>query len=374
MGGAERVVCTLANGLVERGHQVVISNYEGNGRPNFELNERVQLSNGKSFRGVQAKHGRVSRALPRFFQQFPSVSWWRDNGDMIDRWSSSILHHKPDVVVGFLPHTFTPLSVGLGQQIPFVVSLQNSPQRDLFDPAQHNPSIHDRRLRQRAVESASSVVVLRPEYVSALPKNAVRRASCIGNSFKTFKGRRDDVETYKQIIAAGRFTTVKRFDILIRAMEIVRHEYPDWKLVIYGDGPERENLLNLRRELWLQRNVILPGTTSRLQHHMKQSDIFAIPSQYEGFPLVLGEAFSVALPAVGFADCTGVNTMIPESKGGLIVRDRTPEALGSAILELIGDDQKRRRFGRRGQDYIREFSDEKFISSWERVLDSAIRG
>ncbi|MCA1439329.1 glycosyltransferase [Ensifer sp. IC4062] len=373
MGGAERVVCTLANGLAQHGHEVIISNYEGRGRPNFDLDDRVRLLNGKDFRGHQTKHGRLNRALPDSLRKIPSVAWWKDNGDIIDRWSSSILSHTPDVVVGFLPHTFTPLSVGLTGRVPLVVSLQNSPQRDLFDPTQHNPSAYDRWKRQRAAKLAQSVVVLRPEYISALPHAIARKATSIGNSFKPFRGRRDDTQTYRQIIAAGRFTAVKRFDTLIEAMDIVRRSHPDWRLVIYGDGPERDRLLSLRRELWLQRNVILPGTTSRLQHHMKQSDVFVIPSIYEGFPLVLGEAFSVALPAVGFFDCTGVNTMIPESKGGILAQERTPEALADAIVKLIDDDEMRRRFGRRAQDYIRGFSEEKFISSWEKVLHDAVR-
>src|SRR5690606_5104990 len=90
----------------------------------------------------------------------------------------------------------------------------------------------------------------------------------------------------KKIIALGRLTRQKGFDILIQAM----HKIPQpWHLEIWGDGEEKYNLQCLINLLNLQEHIILKGNTNQPFNILRQADLFVLSSRYEGFGLVLVE-------------------------------------------------------------------------------------
>lgn len=103
------------------------------------------------------------------------------------------------------------------------------------------------------------------------------------------------------LIFAGRLIKEKNVDLLIKTVNILKKDFPDIKSVIVGDGPEKNNLINLTKKLNLEKNIIFKGflkNQEEVYSYFKSSGIFVLPSIREGFGIVVLEANACGLPAI----------------------------------------------------------------------------
>jgi len=122
------------------------------------------------------------------------------------------------------------------------------------------------------------------------------------------------------VLAVGRFTKVKGFDLLIKAFAGIAIAYADWDLVILGEGPERSDLEAQVEALGLGHRVKLPGRAGNMPDWYARADLFVMSSHFEGFPLVLVEAMAHGCPAVSFDCDTGPRDIIRDEMDGRLVR------------------------------------------------------
>ncbi|WP_199546945.1 glycosyltransferase family 4 protein [Streptomyces sp. N35] len=176
----------------------------------------------------------------------------------------------------------------------------------------------------------------------------------------------------KWVVAAGRLTRMKRYDLLIRAFAHVVEERPDWKLRIYGGGVERADLRELIGRLGLYNHVYLMGPVSPLEPEWTKGAIAAVSSSFEPFGMTIVEAMRAGLPVVA-TDCPhGPGEIIEPGVDGLLVPNGNVEAMGAALLGLINDDEKRAAMGRAARERAHRFDPATIGERYEGLLTELV--
>ncbi len=158
--------------------------------------------------------------------------------------------------------------------------------------------------------------------------------------------RRDGQAT---IVAVGRLSPQKGFDVLVRALALV----PAARLVLIGQGEEERSLHALTRDVGVADRVSFQGWLDEPRHLLPSFDIFALPSRLEGFPLSVLEAQLAEVPVVASDVGSVAEAVIPERTGVLVPPDN-PQALAAALNALLSDPGKRRRLARAGRELVLE--------------------
>jgi glycosyltransferase involved in cell wall biosynthesis len=136
------------------------------------------------------------------------------------------------------------------------------------------------------------------------------------------------------ILAIGRLTKQKAFDVLLRAFAIVRKQR-NARLIILGEGEDRPELFSLQRELGLEDCVRLPGFVPNPYQYLKHSGMFVLSSRWEGLPTVLIEALYCGLPLIA-TDCpSGPREILHDGLYGRLIPVDDISGLAKAILSVL---------------------------------------
>lgn len=182
------------------------------------------------------------------------------------------------------------------------------------------------------------------------------------------------LENETWVVAAGRFAEPKNFSCLLRSGAwLAEQNYPT-KILIAGDGPQRKELENLIQHFSLERIVHLPGNIDNLDKVMASADVFAIPSLWEGLPLVLLEAMAAGLPVVG-SNAKGIADIITHGENGLLFEINDHVDLGKSIIKLAENPHLQRLLGGAAKDLAqRQFNItkvyEKYLIIYERLAQN----
>jgi glycosyltransferase involved in cell wall biosynthesis len=142
-------------------------------------------------------------------------------------------------------------------------------------------------------------------------------------------------ERRPRLLAAGRMTAQKGFDLLIKAMKLIVAEVADAHLIILGDGPQRDDLLRLVETTGLSNNVTLGGYQKNAYPYYHQADLFILSSRYEGLPNVVLESLACGTPVVAF-DCPGsLKDILQKPQQGTLVPPENISALANSIMHRL---------------------------------------
>lgn len=157
------------------------------------------------------------------------------------------------------------------------------------------------------------------------------------------------------IMAVGRLTHQKGFDLLIRAhSEALRNGAPEHRLLIAGEGPDEHALGGLAAELGVESSVIFAGFLANPFPLLRGASALALSSRWEGFSLALGEALALAVPSIA-ADCVaGPRELLDGGRYGDLLPVEDAGALPSAIARHLHAPERLREMARQGQSFVTE--------------------
>jgi glycosyltransferase involved in cell wall biosynthesis len=169
----------------------------------------------------------------------------------------------------------------------------------------------------------------------------------------------------RYIITVGRlFEHQKGHSLLVQAAQQLK-QYPDLRILIAGGGPDEQSLRRLIREKGLEDRIILLGTVRDkdiLASYYSVSELFVLPSRYEGLPLVILEAGACGLPTVAF-NVMGVRGLVRHGESGLLAEGLDPANLAASLDMLLGNPAMCREMGTAALQIVRSDYSEEIIGA-----------
>jgi glycosyltransferase involved in cell wall biosynthesis len=348
-GGAERVLATVTSGLADRGHQITLLTYDPPTRNSF-YSIHPSIKQIKLDIGIPGQYSTLRETLQRMIAL-----------------RRTIVENNPDIVVGFLHSMFIPLGLALlGTSIPMIGSQHIGVEHFWKHPIQHL------LLQLTPFLTKKTTIIsekLREGYNNHLRRHMVAIPNPVSIPEKNLPIEERPLSSRNKILSVGRLNLQKDHKTLIEAYALLANDFPDWDLRIVGDGDLRPQLEEQIKSLELQDRITIANTTANISEEYLGSQLFAMPSSYEGFGLVTAEALSYGLPAVGFADCPGTNELIKHKQNGILVQGpQRTVAFAEGLQHLMNSPELRVRLGNSGPESVTEFSQEKVCDKWEELL------
>ena len=345
-GGSEHVVTFLANRFSRQGYRVLIASCESDdSRPYYPTDSAVEIA----YLDVPVgSHGGL-RTLQDIIRR-------------IRRLRALLLATRPNLVISFLTRTnVISVLAARGLRIPVIVSERNNPQRQ-------KPGPFWRVMRRFTYARAYGLITMTCGALHYFPPVMRPRGWVIPNmaDWQHFRPRFDN--EVLTLTAVGRFTEQKGFDLLLQAFAMVAHQHPEWRLRIWGEGPDRAELEALATRLGIADRVEMPSVSKEPGGWIESADAFVLSSRFEGWGLVLGEAMAAGLPSVSF-DCPfGPADMITHGVDGLLVPNENVPALAHALSNLMADEALRQHLGTSATAAAERFAPEAIGKKWQAVI------
>ncbi|WP_433247363.1 glycosyltransferase [Streptosporangium sp. CA-135522] len=177
------------------------------------------------------------------------------------------------------------------------------------------------------------------------------------------------------VAAGGRWVPGKAYDRLVRAFATVADKRPDWRLRLYGGGPEDRSLRDLVQDLNLHNHVYFMGTTSDLTGEFAKASIVAATSRAEVPGMTVIEAMASGVPVIAFDSPGGPGDFVTDGRSGVLVPEGEGEieAYASALLALIDDERRRRELAAGALGAAAAHAAPSVAERWEKLIATASR-
>ncbi|MGW0933510.1 glycosyltransferase [Streptomyces sp. NPDC002666] len=365
MGGVVSATQNLAGALAARHEVEIIALRKVRDESYFPLDPRVSVRALTDLR----KHSPTSDLDDPLTEVFPKV------------YPSDPAEKKPVVsrlaelrLLEFLATTDSDVVVSSSPRITIMLSYAEG---DYLRVTQEHsmPSIYAKYYQGRlfkAYHSLDALTALTPEEVESIGKlvpGVRNRLAVMPNCVPAAPVQ--SKSTNKVVIAAGLLKENKNFAAVIEAFATVVAKRPDWRLRIYGGGTEKANLRKQIESLGLHNTVTLMGPAAPVAPEFSKGSIFVLPSKREAFGNVIVEAMAAGLPVVSTDAHHGPRNIITHGEDGLIVPRGDTPAMADAVLELVEDDERRRRMGEAAVRNAVRFHEPASCARFEAILHDA---
>jgi glycosyltransferase involved in cell wall biosynthesis len=352
MYGAEAVILNMSRMLIEDGHSSAIGVFSNSSNPNVQLYERA-TSDGLESHLIPCR-GQLDRSAVAAIRELALRS------------RANIVHAH-----GFKADLYAYLALR-ETRVPLVSTCHTWYDNDLL------VTLYG-KLDRFVLRNFARVVAVSDEVKNILLTSGVRadriRMVRNGIDLRPFRGvvpslRGDGPELLVGLV--GRLAWEKGVDVFLAAAARVLREFPGVRFVVVGEGPDREKLDRTVDELKFGENVKMLGRRDDMPAVYASLDIMVSSSRQEGLPMAILEGMASGLPLV--ASAVGeVPMVVVDGVTGLLVPPDDVERLAAAILELLRDEAKRKRFGAAARKLVEDdYSAERMTADYLRVYNEAI--
>ena len=268
--------------------------------------------------------------------------------------------HKPDAVLSFMEkyNSFTILAAAfLGLRL-FV--------SDRSNPLKKVPQTTE-ILRKFTYKYATGIIAqtqFAKDVLVAKTKN--KNIRVIPNPVKEIQNY-PDIAKEKLILNVGRLVPEKGQKYLIEAFSKI-NEKADWRVVILGDGPLRNQLEEQVKILGLDKQVQFLGAVNNVDEWLAKASIFVFPSISEGFPNALAEAMSAGLPCISFDCNAGPKDVINNYKNGVLIEEKNVVEFTLALQQLMHSPDLRLQLGEQAIEIREQLSLEKIAEEYYKFM------
>lgn len=345
-GGAERVLSHLANYWVNNGKDISIV---------------TTWSAEKDFYALDPKIRRMS--LNRGGESASMLKAALNNLNKAKTLYSYAKAENPDVIISFLPDSnILSILVACILKKKVIVSERNN-------ATKQSMSLSWRALRRLTYPFAHAAVFVSRGVERDFNWLSQKKRFVINNPALNKVGNiYADGPKKLQILSIGRLTSQKGHDLLIDAFAEIAHEFPDWNILIAGEGPDRQKLEERVKQKKLAGRIAFYGVHNNPQILMHESSLFVLSSRYEGFPNALVESMAAGMAVISF-DCPyGPSDIIEDGKNGILVPPEDVDRMAVAMKSLMSDAQKRQSLGASATDISRRLGIDTIAAQWETVI------
>lgn len=263
------------------------------------------------------------------------------------------------------------------KNIPLISHIHGSDIEDFTLRNKFNKWLVRQTLR-KSVRIISNSDALLESAAKTFGKDILHKSITIPNGIDLSEFNELDTDPHNSapfLLGVGQLKHIKGFDILIETFALVKPHFPDIKLILIGDGPERAKLMNLSRKLNLEESIIFRGTLKHeeIPKYLLDCELLIMPSRKEAFGIVILEAMA-AKKAVIARDVGGVSEFVRDRENGILVRNSNPENMADAISRLLDNPQLAAELGMRGRETVESsYTCEILADKYLQVFESAHR-
>ncbi len=382
-GGAERVMVNLADYFFEQGYKVTLvttyladNEYEVRhaawkkvpaGAPGGELvadldeNPAWVDPQGGERNGID----RVFSALLKSEQKDRITNFKLRHDKLRKIWREL----KPDLILSFIgKNNIMALSTATREDIKVVVSVR-------ADPDMEYNTFGLKTSMLSTFGKAAGIVVQSKGAMEKFPKYIQKKCKILPNSLDpSFIRKRYIGDREKKIVMVARLHENKNQAMVMEAFKkVLEKGYSDYKLVFYGDGPDRLRLQRLSVRLGIEDNIEFKGNVKHVAEHIEKASIYVLASNHEGMPNSLIEAMALGLACISTdCPCGGPRELIVNGVNGILVPVGDADKMAEAMLELVSNNEYAENLGKKATKIQDKCRPEVTNQQWKDYFDSII--
>lgn len=350
-GGAERVFVNLAEYFQTEGYDVImVTQYQK--EDEYDLPDGIE----RILSDIGEENVSASRAV-NFFRRLNKLhAIWKEE--------------KPDLALSCIgKNNFMAAVTVMGTKTKAVVSV-------VGEAKEEYPSRGMRILADVLFSRAAGVILQTERSRSFFGGKVGKKAVILPNSLNpAFIRPRYEGEREKQIVSVGRMDANKNQEMQLRAFARLKEKYPEYTLVIYGDGELRSYLEETAAKLGIAERVSMPGVVPDVAARIGRASLFLLTSYSEGVSNALIEALALGLPVIATdVPSGGTEELMEDGVNGLVIPAGDTEALVCAMDRLLRDLDYADRLGREAARIQERLAPERVNPLWKAYFEEIING
>lgn len=348
-GGAERVVSTLSNHLIQ--HYEVYIIIMANKPVFYSLDENVRVLFCKE-------------SLKPSKSMFDAIKL---NYSLYKAIVALIKKHEIELCIGFMtPNNILATLASKRCKIPVIISERNNP----YEEDKYISNLW--KILRRFTYPKADKLVVQTERIRTFYKSFIKvnQLETIPNPINPNFKQQPNTKKENIVLNVASLSEQKGQDMLIRAFAMTKSN--DWRLLIVGEGQKRVELQNLIDDLKINDNVLLVGRQTDVVSYYTKSKIFAFSSLYEGFPNALQEAMFFGLACIS-TDCpTGPAEMIENDCNGFLIDVHGESQMTEKLKVLMDNENLRHSFGSKAKKSIIPYEISNITVKWKKLIEDVM--